>query len=573
MPHDSLQQPSINDPMSPYEAAAAAARAQQQQQQQQQQQREAASSERARLLSASQGPRGGDDLKRSSHRGDPKNTNAATLQLRHVALLVEMLFLSYVEMCLVPALPKISEKWKDNAHWVPWVLSAYNIAGAVWTPIAGSLADIYGPKWVAIGSLTMYAAGQIGCALAPNLWTLIAFRALQGFGMAIFVLCFAIIRVTFPTRIVPVAIGSISAMFSVGMCIGLVGGALAMDRMEHWQNVFWTSFPVITSVALAFTFTMPNFHGVNSKRRPDFAGALLIACGITCFLIGVTLSSEWTWVDWKTLLLVGGGLGILVVFVAVELVVRDPLVSIRLLLRRNLALSAIVAFTVGLALFSLFQVVPYLLGDPETDILPTGKKSMVYMGLVMLPFGLSQFVTAPLSGVLGKYVGFPILSSAAMLGITATYCLLIRWHYTLAAAIGLTILMGGSFGVIMVSIMNTVSESCTKEQFGSASGTNTLFRIFGGAVGPVVVNTVLNRHPKLWPPALPGSESSHEAHQVALPSDQGYVDAFVLMAGFAGFGLLVTLFLSGLCKACARPSPEEQRRALIRSKTGSSRRR
>eukprot|EP00727_Mastigamoeba_balamuthi_P009063 m51a1_g478 putative glycosyl hydrolase family 20 protein (754) ;mRNA; f:201788-205619 len=227
------------------------------------------------------------------------------------------------EMTVSPALPRISVQYPEYQSWVPWTLAAYNVVGSVWTPIAGSLGDIFGVKWITLVSLCIYLVGQIGCALSRNIFVLIAFRAVQGVGMGIFVLCFTAIKKTFPTRWVPLALGVVSGMFSVGTSFGFVGGAGFIKLLEHtrWEYVFLFYVPFLLIVIVAFYFTMPDVKR-DPTRKVDFVGAALLGVGVTALLIGLTLSDTRGWRDGAVLGLVVGGAVVMAAFLAAEFFIK-----------------------------------------------------------------------------------------------------------------------------------------------------------------------------------------------------------------------------------------------------------
>ena len=51
---------------------------------------------------------------------------------------------------LLPAIPDIIRDFHINYSTSSWILTAYLISGAVMTPIAGKLSDIYGKKKILI---------------------------------------------------------------------------------------------------------------------------------------------------------------------------------------------------------------------------------------------------------------------------------------------------------------------------------------------------------------------------------------------------------------------------------------
>eukprot|EP00727_Mastigamoeba_balamuthi_P012845 m51a1_g8183 hypothetical protein (1116) ;mRNA; f:141769-147935 len=482
------------------------------------------------------------------------------LSLRNKLLLVEMLLLTLsvmaTEMTVSPALPRISVQYPEYQSWVPWTLAAYNVVGSVWTPIAGSLGDIFGVKWITLVSLCIYLVGQIGCALSRNIFVLIAFRAVQGVGMGIFVLCFTAIKKTFPPRWVPLALGVVSGMFSVGTSFGFVGGAGFIKLLEHtrWEYVFLFYVPFLLVVIVAFYFTMPDVKR-DPTRRVDFVGAALLGVGVTALLVGLTLSDTRGWRDGAVLGLVVGGAVVMAAFLAAEFFIKDPMVDVSLLFTRDILTIGCVVMLVGFALFSTFQTLPFLYQ------FKLGYTDPVAVGLLMLPFGLAQLPVAPVAAIVGRRHGFYVVITVALTFMTIGYGLYIKFNNTVTQATLINILCGASMGGVTVSILNVVSEHTTPQQFGSASGTNMLMRIIGAAVGPIVVNLILFRNSVTrWreaadtsgSSAVSGSDGPAAGQSYQVPVQEGYRDSFMAICAASAAALMGCQVLSHKFKSCQR---------------------
>src|SRR5689334_20995290 len=82
----------------------------------------------------------------------------------------------------LPALPSIGANLGAGASAVQATLMAFFIVFGVCQLFYGPLADIVGRKLPLYGGLALFLAGSIGCALSPDVETLIAFRILQALG-------------------------------------------------------------------------------------------------------------------------------------------------------------------------------------------------------------------------------------------------------------------------------------------------------------------------------------------------------------------------------------------------------
>ena len=67
----------------------------------------------------------------------------------------------YAETMLIPAIPTLIKDFHISYGLSSWLLTAYLISGAVMTPIAGKLSDIYGRKKMLLIIMAIYAGGVI----------------------------------------------------------------------------------------------------------------------------------------------------------------------------------------------------------------------------------------------------------------------------------------------------------------------------------------------------------------------------------------------------------------------------
>src|SRR3954468_19483098 len=134
-------------------------------------------------------------------RGSAAPATPAQRTGRHANTALVVLFLSLgglsfavLQSLVAPALPAIATDLRASTGDISWVLTAYLLAASVLTPILGRLGDMVGKRRVLLAVLVILAAGTLLAALAPNLPTLIAARALQGAAGAILPLSIGIVR-------------------------------------------------------------------------------------------------------------------------------------------------------------------------------------------------------------------------------------------------------------------------------------------------------------------------------------------------------------------------------------------
>src|SRR4051794_6355432 len=198
-----------------------------------------------------------------------------------------------LQTMVAPALPAIQRDLNASTTTVTWVLTVYLLTASVATPIVGRLGDIYGKERVLVLTLSAFALGSLIAALSHSLGLLVAGRAVQGIGGAVFPLAFGIIRDEFPREKVATGIGLISATFGIGGGGGLVLSGLLVDNLS-WEWIFWLGLIVIVAAMVATHYFVPE-SPVKAPARIDWPGAALLTASLVCLLLAVSEGPRWGW--------------------------------------------------------------------------------------------------------------------------------------------------------------------------------------------------------------------------------------------------------------------------------------
>ncbi|MCL6333507.1 MFS transporter [Pectobacterium carotovorum subsp. carotovorum] len=207
------------------------------------------------------------------------------------------------------ALPTLTAVFSAPFAQVQAVVIAYLAAMALSVVIAGRLGDRYGLKPVFITGLGLFAIASLLCAIAPQLWSLIGARALQGIGAAfLMTLGMALLRQTAGEKHVGRAMGIVGTVSALGTALGpSVGGFLL--AIAGWRSLFWIQIPLVT-IVLFMAFTL--LPATPVKEKASLSGGLSLRN--TTLLSNLTINAAVTAVIMTTLIVgpyyLGLGLGL-----------------------------------------------------------------------------------------------------------------------------------------------------------------------------------------------------------------------------------------------------------------------
>src|SRR6267154_4164630 len=232
-----------------------------------------------------------------------------------VSLMLTMFLAALDQTIVATALPTIGRQFQDVSN-LSWVITAYLLASTAVAPVFGTLADIYGRRAMIVASLSLFIAGSVLCAVAPNMPVLILARGLQGLGGGGIM---PIVQTVISDVVSPRERGQYQAYFSgvwVAAGIGgpVIGGVFAEHL--HWSMIFWINVPLgIASLALLLPKMgkIPTFH---RRRKVDWLGGLLLMASAVVFMLVLTWGgNRYAWLSPVILAMIGAAVALAFAFV------------------------------------------------------------------------------------------------------------------------------------------------------------------------------------------------------------------------------------------------------------------
>ncbi|MGI0070253.1 MAG: MFS transporter, partial [Nitrosopumilaceae archaeon] len=275
----------------------------------------------------------------------------------------------YGETMVLPAIPDFIKDFGISYNTSSWILSSYLISGAVMTPIAGKLSDLYGKKKVLLIVMMIYSAGILAGGFANTFSFMILARIAQGVGMSMFPIGFGIVRDIFPMEKLAMAQGIFTSTFFGGAVVGLlVGAKIILDY--GWHATFFSVFPIAIILALI----MGRFISIKkaaeqenntTSTRIDMKGAIALSVTVILFLMGLSYLQEIGSGNFNSLAFFVAAAVSMIIFVSIEKRIDHPLIDLKLLTNKVLLPSNVIIMTVGISTFMVYQTIPILIRSPQ----------------------------------------------------------------------------------------------------------------------------------------------------------------------------------------------------------------
>ncbi len=279
-----------------------------------------------------------------------------------IASLLEIVDTSIVNV----AIPTMMGNLGATLDEIGWVVTGYIISNAIILPISGWLATRFGRRKYYITCILLFIAASVACGLAPNLWTLVLFRIIQGLaGGALLPTSQALIQEAFPGRS-----GIGSALYGMVVIIGpTIGPPLGGFLTDHfgWRMIFNINLPLGLLAAFLAGLYVTDYseegeHAAAHQKMRSAGGhhrLTLLIVGVGCLQYVLERGQADDWFSNKLVLFFTIVSAVCIpAFVWWELKTEHPIMDLRLFKSVALINGTIMMACVGGMLYGLIFFIP-----------------------------------------------------------------------------------------------------------------------------------------------------------------------------------------------------------------------
>ena len=419
------------------------------------------------------------------------------------------------------SLPAIAGDLGVSVNQGTWVITSFGVANAIALPLTGWLSQRFGQVRLFITSILLFVLASWLCGLAPNMTTLIVFRALQGFVAGPMIpLSQGLLLGSYPPALAGLAMGLWAITTLVAPVLGPLLGGWITDNV-YWSWIFYINIPIgLLSAFMVWTIYHKR-ESITHKLPIDGVGLGLLVLWVGSLQIMLDKGKELDWFQSPEVVALGvvALVGFLF-FMAWELTEEHPVVDLRLFLRRNFW-SGTVSISIAYGLF--------------------------FGNIVLLPLWLQQFMAYPSfdAGMMLAPVGIFAMILSPIVGkninkvdprylVSFSFCvfalvLIMRSHFNTQADFFTlmlpTVIQGIAMSCFFIPLSVILLSGIRPDKIPAASGLSSFVRIVAGSFGTSIATTV-------WQDRA----AMHHA-QLAESINQGSTTAMQVLGGLSNAGM------------------------------------
>jgi EmrB/QacA subfamily drug resistance transporter len=426
------------------------------------------------------------------------------------------------------ALPSMRRSLHLSLSDLEWVVTGYALTFAAFMLTGGKLADLLGRRLVFMGGLVVFTGASLACGLAPNGGFLIGSRVVQGLGGALMnPATLSIITATFAPRERGKAIGIWAGVSAMALAIGpLVGGLLT----EHvnWNWIFFINVPIGIAGLVTVPLLIDESRDESLHQTPDVPGLFTSGLGLFALTYAFIEANSYGWTSGRILGAFALAAVSLVVFAALELRQRAPMLDLALFRNRTFTGANTAMLFVGLAMFGTFFYVSLYMQNVLLY-------SPVEAGASFLPMTVLVILVAPNTGRLSDRFGsrWFVGGGMALLAVMLFYYSRLGAHESFWVLLPGLIIGGVGMGSTMTPITAAAMSSVPVDKAGVGSAVLNSMRQVGGSLGIAVMGAIV---------ASGATSAARSGRPPQLAFLHGFHQALLVGSGIALAGAIVATF-------------------------------
>ncbi len=378
-------------------------------------------------------------------------------------------FAVFLSNGIIIGVPAIAQDFAMNNVVQNWVPTIFFLVVAVFTVPAGQISGKFGVKKSLLAGITVFLLGSIGACLAFSTESFLAFRIIQGIGVA-FLNVSAMAMVVHAVK--PQNRGKALGFTVTGVYLATSLSPVICGFLVHnlgWRSMFYFVIPFLVFCIILLILKIPQEWKTYQHDTIDKVGSIVYAIGILLFIYGFT-----TLITTNGKILTVTGIILLVIFGAYELRQKSPVFNMNLFRNKKFTSSNVAALCSYLAIMVVTTILNY-----HFQYVRGWDAQMSGMILIITPIIMA--IMAPNAGKLSDKIHPQKLAAIGMAIATIALGILtfLNGDTPIYFVIIAMILQGIGMGLFSSPNMNAIMSSVPPKDAPTASASQATMRTIG----------------------------------------------------------------------------------------------
>ncbi|MEG7379802.1 MDR family MFS transporter [Bacillus subtilis] len=440
---------------------------------------------------------------------------------------------------LITALPHIMRDFNVDANQAQWLTTSFMLTNGILIPITAFLIEKFTSRTLLIIAMSIFTAGTVVGAFAPNFPVLLTARIIQAAGAGIMMPLMQTVFLTiFPIEKRGQAMGMVGLVISFAPAIGPTLSGWAVEAFS-WRSLFYIILPFAVIDLILASILMKNVTTLR-KTQIDILSVILSTFGFGGLLYGFSSVGSYGWTSSTVLFSLLVGAVALILFITRQMKLEKPMLEFRVFTFGVFSLTTLLGTLVFALLIGTETILPlYTQNVRDVTAFDTG--------LMLLPGAIVMGFMSPIIGRIFDRVGGRGLAIAGfcIIFLTSLPFMQLTDYTSLAWIVVLyTVRLLGT-AMIMMPVTTAGINALPRHLIPHGTAMNNTIRQVGGSIGTALLVSVMSNQA-----AQAGTENVKHA---AL---HGMNAAFLVAACIALAGFLLSFTL----KKPQRPAEQQAAR-------------
>lgn len=424
------------------------------------------------------------------------------------------------------AIPKIMVDLKISASTAQWLTTGFMLTNGVMIPVTAFLIEKFSTRKLFITAMSLFSAGTLIAAFAPNFPFLLTARIVQAAGAGLMIpLMQTIFLLVFPVEKRGAAMGMVGLVIAFAPAIGPTLSGWIVES-HSWRVLFYMVFPIAVLDVIFSIFALKNVTKL-SNPKIDYLSIVLSSFGFGGLLYGFSSAGNHGWSSTQVLVaLIVGGVAVSL-FVWRQLVLKRPMLEFRVFKNKIYALTVFIGMVVMVSMIGVELLLPLYMQNARGY-------TPLQSGLLLLPGAVVMGIMSPITGRIFDKIGARPLAIIGLAIVAIMTFLFSNMTSSTSYEYMMIIYALRMFGIslVMMPVQTAGLNQLPNKLIPHGTAMTSTLRQVASSIGTAILITIMTNQTR-------HAISQHLSH----PMIHGVSVSFMVASGLALFALILSFFI------------------------------